>query len=216
VAQLVDRGLVRDVADLYRLTKEQLLTLEGFAERSAGLLLGAINRRRQIPLNRFLMGLGIRQVGQHVARLLADHFGSLDALMAADEERLLEIHEIGPEISRSVERFFREEGNQRVIARLLESGVEIQALVREDKPAGDSPFAGKSVVFTGGLSRWGRDDAKRRVETLGGRVTSGVSKKTDFVVAGTDAGSKLEQARSLGVKIMTEEEFERFAGKPQI
>ncbi len=214
VAQLVDRGFVRDVADLYRLTKDQLLTLDGFADRSATLLLDAIHRRREIPLERFLMGLGIRQVGQHVARLLADHFGTLDALMTAKEDDLQRIHEVGPEISRSVARFFREEGNQRVIEKLLEAGVT----VRSRAPGGrhqDSPLAGKSVVFTGGLARWSRDEAKRRVEALGGRVTSAVSKKTDLVVAGTDAGSKLAQARTLGVRVLSEEEFEAMVGPPQ-
>lgn len=212
VAQLVDRGLVHDIADLFRLTKADLLTLDGFADRSATLLLNAIHHRRKIPLDRFLMGLGIRQVGQHVARLLADHFGSLDPLMTASEEELQRIHEIGPEISRSVARFFREEGNQRVIAKLLESGVEIEGKARPSRDRKTSPFAGKTVVFTGGLTRWARDDAKRRVESLGGRVTSSVSKKTDFVVAGSEAGSKLDQARALGVAVLTEAEFEAMAG----
>ncbi len=205
VAQLVDRGLVHDVADLYRLGKEQLLTLEGFADRSAALLLEAIARRRTIPLDRFLMGLGIRQVGQHVARLLADFFGTLEALMRADQEQLLQIHEIGPEISESVERFFREEGNQRVIAKLLASGVTVEA-----KGAGSGPLSGKTFVFTGGLVRWGREDAKKKVEALGGRVASSVSRKTTYVVAGGEAGSKLEQAKSLGVPILDEAAFEQY------
>lgn len=214
VAQLVDHGLVHDIADLYRLTKADLLQLDGFADRSASLLLAALDRHRTIPLDRFLMGLGIRQVGQHVAKILAAHYGSLDRLMAAEEADLQAIHEIGPEISRSVERFFREEGNQRVLAKLLDAGVQIE--VREPQAptatAEAGPFSGKSVVFTGGLSRWSREDAKRRVEELGGRVASSVSKKTDFVVAGEDAGSKLEQAQHLGVRVLTEEEFESLAG----
>ncbi len=212
VAQLVDRGLVHDIADLYRLTKADLLTLEGFADRSASLLLGSIEQRRTIPLDRFLMGLGIRQVGQHVARVLADHYGALSPLMAAEEPDLQQIHEIGPEISRSVARFFREDGNQRVLAKLLDAGVIIESRPRSVSKAAGGPFAGKSVVFTGGLERWAREDAKRRVEALGGRVASSVSKKTDFVVAGSDAGSKLDQARTLGITILSEADFEALAG----
>ncbi|GKS58377.1 DNA ligase [Nitrospira sp.] len=211
VAQLVDRGFVHDVADLYRLTKGQLLTLDGFAERSATLLLEAIARRREIPFNRFLMGLGIRQVGQHVAKLLADHFGTLDALLAAGEDQLQRIHEIGPEISRSVERFCHEEGNQRVIRKLLELGVKIQG----GKKTG-GPFKGQTFVFTGGLARTSRDDAKRLVEELGARVASSVSKKTTYVVVGTDAGSKLDRARSLAVTVLSEEEFEDLINRERL
>ncbi|MEX5214123.1 MAG: NAD-dependent DNA ligase LigA [Nitrospiraceae bacterium] len=214
VAQLIDKGLVHDIADLFRLTKDQLLTLDGFADRSASLLLDAIERRRTIPLDRFLMGLGIRQVGQHIARVLADHFGNLEDLMVASPEQLLEIHEVGPEISRSVALFFQEERNQAVIRRLEESGVRIEAKSRKGSAlAADLPFAEKTVVFTGGLERWSREAAKRRVEELGGRVGSSVSKKTDYVVAGREAGSKLAEARRLGVRILTEEEFEEMAGK---
>ena len=215
VAQLIDKGLVHDVADLYRLTKEQLLTLDGFADRSASLLLGAIERRRTIPLDRFLMGLGIRQVGQHLARLLADHFGNLEDLMAATPEQLLAIHEVGPEISRSVALFFQEEHNLRVIHKLEESAVRIEVKPRRDSgDGGHLPFKNKTVVFTGGLERWTREAAKQRVEELGGRVGSSVNKKTGYVVAGSDAGSKLADARRLGVRILTEDEFEDLAGKP--
>ncbi|MGE3151829.1 MAG: NAD-dependent DNA ligase LigA [Nitrospiraceae bacterium] len=214
VAQLIDKGLVHDIADLFRLTKDHLLTLDGFADRSASLLLDAIERRRTIPLDRFLMGLGIRQVGQHIARVLADHFGNLEDLMVASPEQLLEIHEVGPEISRSVALFFQEERNQAVIRRLEESGVRIEAKSRKGSAlAADLPFTEKTVVFTGGLERWSREAAKRRVEELGGRVSSSVSKKTDYLVAGREAGSKLAEAQRLGVRILTEEEFEELAGK---
>ncbi|HSE57302.1 MAG TPA: NAD-dependent DNA ligase LigA, partial [Nitrospiraceae bacterium] len=217
VAQLIDKGLVHDIADLYRLTREQVLTLDGFADRSASLLLGAIERRRTIPLDRFLMGLGIRQVGQHIARVLANYFGNLEDLMAAPPERLLEIHEVGPEISRSVASFFLEERNRAVIRKLQDLGVRIEAKPRKDfEKAGDLPFKQKTVVFTGGLERWSREAAKRRVEELGGRVSSSVSKKTDYVVAGSEAGSKLAEARRLGLRILTEEEFEELAGKPEL
>ena len=216
VAQLIDKGLVHNVADLYRLTKEQVLTLDGFADRSASLLLDAIERRRTIPLDRFLMGLGIRQVGQHIARVLANHFGNLEDLMSASSEQLLEIHEVGPEISRSVASFFQEERNQAVIRKLGELGVRIEAKPRKEwASAGNLRFKHKTVVFTGGLERWSREAAKRRVEELGGRVNSSVSKKTDYVVAGSEAGSKLAEAQRLGVRILTEQEFEELAGKPE-
>ncbi|MCP9460432.1 MAG: NAD-dependent DNA ligase LigA [Nitrospira sp.] len=205
VAQLVERGLVKDLADLYTLTKGDLLTLDGFAERSASLLLQAIERSKRVPLDRFLMGLGIRQVGQHIARVLAERFKTLDALMAADRETFEGVHEIGPEIAASLESFFKEERNRQVIRRLLDLGLEIEAVPDGDRAG--RPLAGKTFVFTGGLERFSRDEAKRRVEQLGGHAASSVSKRTDYVVAGADAGSKLDKAKKLGVTILTEEEF---------
>jgi DNA ligase (NAD+) len=155
-------------------------------------------------------------VGQHIARVLADHFGSLECLMAASPEQLLEIHEVGPEISRSVASFFQEERNQAVIRKLGESGVHIEAKPRKGSAqAADLPFKQKTVVFTGGLERWSREMAKRRVEELGGKVSSNVSKKTDYVVAGSEAGSKLAEAQRLGLRVLTEEEFEELAGKAE-
>src|SRR5262249_38823575 len=127
VAQLVDAGLVRSLADLYRLTKPQLLTLEGFADRSASLLLDAIERSKTVPLDRFLMGLGIRQVGQHIAKILAGEFGSLPRLMEADEGRLLQINAVGPEIASSLVSYFSEEHNRRVIQDLMDSGFVVEA-----------------------------------------------------------------------------------------
>ena len=206
VAQLVDRGLIKNLADLYRLTQEQLLELEGFAERSTTLLLDSINQSKIVSLDRFLMGLGIRQVGQHIAKVLAREFGSLSSVMSANQEQLEQIKEIGPEISASITAYFSEEQNRQVIARLQASGVQI-----ESRPARQQPklgaLAGKTFVFTGGLERFTREEAKRIAETLGGRVASSVSKHTSYVVAGQDPGSKLEQARSLGVTILTEQEF---------
>lgn len=205
VAQLVDRGLVKDLADLYALAKEQLLTLDGFADRSATLLLQAIERSKQVTLERFLIGLGIRQVGEHIARVLARHFGMLDAIMAADRDTFTRVREIGPEIAASLESFFREERNRRVIDRLRALGVRI-----EEQPSmspAQRKLEGRTFVFTGGLERFSREEAKERVETLGGRVASSVSKKTDYVVAGKDPGSKLDEARRLGVRVLTEPEF---------
>ncbi len=205
VAQLVERGLVKTLADLYTLTNQQLLSLEGFAERSASLLLHAIEHSKRVTLERFLMGLGIRQVGQHIARVLAEHFKTLDGIMAADRETFERVHEIGPEIAASLESFFKEDRNRQVIRRLRELGLVIETV--PDTAQSERPFAGKTFVFSGGLERFSRDEAKRRVEALGARAASSVSKQTDYVVAGSEAGSKLNQAKKLGVKILTEAEF---------
>lgn len=206
VSQLVDHGLVKDLSDLYRLRPEQLLELDGFAERSSTLLLDAIARSTQISLDRFLMGLGIRQVGRHIAKVLAKEFGSLDAIMSADRERFQEIREIGPEISESLVSYFQEESNRRVIDQLRELGFSIA-----ETPSSGSravlPFSGKSFVFTGGLVSLTRDDAKSLVERFGATVSSSVSKKTSYVVVGTDPGSKLDQAQEFGVAILNEQAF---------
>jgi DNA ligase (NAD+) len=203
VAQMVDRGLVRDLSDLYSLTKQQLLTLEGFAERSASLLLDSIERSKRATLDRLLMGLGIRQVGQHIARVLARHFGSLSRLMAARQEEFVQVREIGPEISESLASFFSEERNRRVIARLIDRGVTIA----EPERSGRQTLGGKTFVFTGGLAGYSRDEAKQAVESRGGQVSSSVSRNTSYVVVGEEPGSKHEQAQKLGVRILTEAEF---------
>ena len=204
VAQLVEARLVRSLADLYRLTKAQLLTLEGFADRSASLLLAAIERSKTVSLDRFLMGLGIRQVGQHIAKVLAKEFHSLPRLMEADESRFLQVAAIGPEIASSLVSYFSEEQNRRVIQELLDSGFTIDA-----PPASSQSrmLEGKIFVFTGGLKDLTREQAGQLVEERGGRVASSVSRKTSYVVAGEDAGSKLEQAARLGVTVLTEKEF---------
>lgn len=206
IAQLVDVGFVRNLADLYSLTKAQVLTLDGFADRSATLLLESIERSKSVTLDRLLMGLGIRQVGQHIARVLAKQFGTLQKLMSATQEELLQVREIGPEISASLTSFFSEERNRAVIARLIEQGLTI-APPSTENAAGSQSLAGKTFVFTGGLAGYSRDQAKQLVERQGGQVSSSVSKKTSFVVAGTDPGSKLDQAQKLGVRILTETEF---------
>jgi DNA ligase (NAD+) len=206
VAQLVDQGLVRDLSDLYQLNRGQILSLEGFAERSATLLLDAIARSKRVSLDRFLVGLGIRQVGQHIAAVLSREFGSLDALMSANQERLQAIKEIGPEISSSLVSYFQEHSNRRVIDRLQKLGLSIAT--RPIAPADTSlAFSGKSFVFTGGLATLSRDEAKNLVERLGATVSSSVSKKTSYVVAGADSGSKLDHARRLGVTVLNEDEF---------
>jgi DNA ligase (NAD+) len=206
VAQLFDRGLVRSLADLYGLTKEQLMGLEGFAERSATLLLEAIERSKVVPLDRFLMGLGIRQVGQHVAKVLAREFHTLQKIMEADQNRLQQIREIGPEISMSLYSFFQEDHNRLVIKRLFAYGVTIHP-AQQERTDGAMPLAGKTFVFTGGLERLTREEAARLVEEQGGTTSSTVSRKTSYVVAGRDPGSKLDQAKKLGVSVLSEEDF---------
>jgi len=212
VAQLVDAGLVRSLADLYRLTRADLVRLEGFADRSATLLVESIAGSKTVSLDRFLMGLGIRQVGQHIAKVLAREFGSLNEIMSADRERLQQIREIGPEISDSLVAYCSEPHNREVITQLQESGVQVApGMATGDRR--DSPLAGKTFVFTGGLDRFTRDEAQRAVEAAGARVASSVSKKTSYVVMGRDPGSKLDQARTLGVTILTEQEFAALIGE---
>ena len=203
VAQLVERGLVRDLSDLYRLEKKDLLELDGFAEKSAENLVNAIEASKKAPLDRFLYGLGIGNVGQHVAQVLASHFGSLARIMDATEDELLSVHEIGEEVARSVVDYFTDVKNRRVIEDMQRNGLD---LVWEASQK-EKTLAGTRVVFTGTLSKLHRDQAKRLVEERGGRVTSSVSKNTSFVVVGEDAGSKAEKARELGVKVVSEDEF---------
>ena len=204
-AQFVERGLVKDLADLFALRKEDVLSLEGFADRSTSLFMDAVGRSKTVSLDRFLYGLGIRQVGEHVARILARRFGNLDAVMAADRATFETVHEIGPEIAASLESFFHEPHNRTVIERLRTGG--LQLTTEQDRTDQPRLLEGKTVVFTGTLHHLTRDDAKRRVVALGGRVTSSVSKHTDYVVGGTDPGSKLAEAKRLGVPTLTESEF---------
>jgi DNA ligase (NAD+) len=214
VAQLVDQELVRSLGDLYRLTKDDLVTLDGFADRSATLLLESIAASTTPPLDRFLMGLGIRQVGQHIAKILAREFASLEEIMSVDRERFQHIREIGPEISECLAVYWAEPRNRDAIIQLQKSGVRVApGLAAGDRKK--SPLAGKTFVFTGGLDYFSRDDAQQAVETMGGRVSSSVSKKTSYVVAGRDPGSKLEQARTLGVTILTEQEFASLIGRSE-
>ncbi len=203
VRQLVERKIVNDVADLYHLKKQDLSGLDGFADKSIDNLLSAVDASKRRGLDRFLYALGIPNVGQHVAKVLAQHFGSLEAVMEAGEEELTAVHEIGQEVASSVTTFFRNEDNRRVIQELRDSGVEPH-WDRGDKPA---LLGGMKIVFTGALQHLGRDEARRLVEERGGRVTSSVSKRTSLVVVGENPGSKLEQARQLGVKVMVEKEF---------
>ena len=206
IAQFVDEGLVRNLADLYTLRKEQLLELEGFAEKSATQLIEGIEKSKQAPLDRFLIGLGIRHVGAHIAKVLATQYGSLPAIQQATQEKLQAVHEIGPEIAASVENFFQEERNLAVIQRMKELGVRVQE-IEPSALSTEQPLIGKIFVLTGTLENMTRQEAKQKIESLGGRVTSSVSKRTDYVVAGIDPGSKLDSATQLGVTILNEEKF---------
>lgn len=207
VDQLVEKGLVKDVADLYSLTKEQLAGLERMADKSAQNIVDALEASKDVDLARFLYALGIRFVGEHVSRVLAQEFKTLDNIERASREELLQIYEIGPQVAESVYEFFNEQQNRKTIDRLLKSGVKIR---RVQVPA-DEKFAGKTFVFTGALQYYSRDEAERLVESLGGRAASSVSRNTDFVVVGENPGSKAQRARDLGIRILSEDDFRKMA-----
>jgi DNA ligase (NAD+) len=207
VEQLVDADLVRTPDDLFRLDVATLEQLERVGRKSAENLLQALERARHTTLERFVYALGIRHVGEATARDLARHFGSLDALMSATEEQLLEVPDVGPVVASSVASFFAEPHNRKVIAKLRHAGIEWTEGAPQRAPAGR--FAGKTFVLTGTLPHWTRDEAKGRIEAEGGKVAGSVSGKTDYVVAGDEAGSKLEKARTLGVAVIDEVELKR-------
>jgi DNA ligase (NAD+) len=205
VDQLVERGLVKDIGDLYFLTKDDLLKLDRLADKSASNLIAAIERSKQTTLPRFLYALGIRHVGEHVADVLAREYPDWQALQRAAYEELQGIHEIGPRIAQSIVAFFQDAGNQGVLEKLHRGGVRATAPQRS---AVNQSLRGQTLVFTGELQSYTRPEAKRLVEARGGRVTASVSRSTSYVVAGADAGSKLDQARKLGVSVLTEDEFQ--------
>ncbi len=207
VAQLVERGLVRDLADVYHLDEATLAGLERMGKKSAAKLVAQIERSKRVPLSRFLVALGIRQVGEATAKALAEHFGTLEAIQAASEEALQQVRDVGPGVARSIRRFFDEPQNQRLLERLRAAGVRPEPVERRE-----GPLSGRKIVLTGGLATMTRPEAQRRIEALGGRVVSSVSKETDLVVVGTDAGSKLKKAQQLGIRTIDEEEFRRLVG----
>ncbi len=200
VQQLLDRGLVKSVADLYALTKEQLVDLERFAEKSAQTLLDEIERSKKAGLARVLMGLGIRFVGERTAELLAQEFGSIDAVMAASAEELERVEEVGPRISEAILEFFSRPANRTLVQRLKDAGVDMTA----EKKQRTTQLAGLIFVLTGTLPSLTRDKAKQKIEAAGGKVSGSVSKKTNYVVAGEEAGSKLDKARELNIPVLDE------------
>jgi DNA ligase (NAD+) len=200
VAQLMERGLVRKVADLYKLTEEQLVGLERFAEKSARTLLEEIERSKKAGLARVIMGLGIRFVGERTAELLAEEFGSIDALIAASAEELERVEEVGPRISEAIREFFTRPANLELVQALKDAGVEMTA----EKKQRSTQLERLTFVLTGTLPTLTRDEAKRRIEAAGGKTTGSVSKKTSYVVAGEEAGSKLDKAIELKVPVIDE------------
>jgi DNA ligase (NAD+) len=202
IHQLVDTGLLKDVSDLYGLTVEDLTPLERFAEKSARNIVGAIQGSKLVGLGRFIYALGIRYVGEATAHLLAQHFQSLEALMQAGEEELLQVEGVGPQVAGSIREFFQNARNRELVAKLLAAGIKIQ----KPEAAAVTPLSGKTFVFTGALSI-SREEAKTLVAARGGKVSSSVSAKTDYVVAGEDPGSKYARARELGVTILDEGAF---------
>jgi len=209
IEQLIAAGFIHDVADLYSVTEEQLLELEGFAEKSAQQLVAAIAASKTQPLSRLLFGLGIRHVGATAAELLARHFGELPAISEASKDDILAIRGIGETIAIAVTAYFADPSVRKLIRKLAAAGVNF---TEPKQVVAGGAFKGLTVVITGTLPTLSRSQATELIEAQGGRVTSGVSKSTDFVVVGEDAGSKLEKARALGVETIDEAELLRRAG----
>jgi DNA ligase (NAD+) len=193
-------ALVHSIADIYDLRKEQLLSLERIGEKSADSLLEQIERSKKAPLNRVLLGLGIRFVGERTAQLLASHFGSMDAIMEATQDELVAVNEVGPKVAEAIAEFFAAKRNRELVERLRKAGLTFTA----EKKVTSSQLEGLTFVLTGTLPTLTREEAKEKIESAGGKVSGSVSKKTSFVVAGDEAGSKLDKAQSLGVKVLDE------------
>jgi DNA ligase (NAD+) len=208
VTQLTERGLVKNVADIYKLTKDDLLSLERMGDKSAQNILEEIENSKKLPLERVIYGLGIRMVGERTAQFLAEHFGSMEALEAAGVEELQDVNEVGPRIAESIAEFFSIAANRKLVERLREAGLTLKG----QKKQRGTKLAGKTFVLTGTLAHFTRDEAKKMIEDAGGKVTGSVSKKTDYVVAGADAGSKLDKAKELGVTVIDEREMEKLTG----
>ncbi len=204
IDQMVETGLLRDFSGIFTLKTEEVTDLERMAEKSAENLMAAIETAKTTVLWRFIYGLGIRNVGEHLAQVLASHFGDLDSLMTASVEELEAIDEVGPIVAASIVAFFAGESNREIIQRCLEGGVKLES--PSSRPS-LSPLGGKSFVFTGSLEKFTRSEAKAMVERLGGRAATSVSGKTNYVVAGAGTGSKREKAEQLGIPILTESEF---------
>jgi DNA ligase (NAD+) len=204
VQQLIDEGLIKNVADLYSLTVEQLASLERFAEKSAENLVAGLEESKKQPFSRVLFALGLRHVGEHVARVLVKAFGNVDKLASATQEELVAVHEIGPQVAESIHTYFHRDENVALVNNLKDAGLNLR---EEIAAAPESDLKGKVIVFTGSLEKLSRKEAKELAERLGARASGSVSKKTDLVVAGPGAGSKRAKAEELGIKIVSEDEF---------
>jgi DNA ligase (NAD+) len=220
VEQLLEQGLIKDVADLYELKVEQVAGLERMGDKSAENLLNALNKSKNTTLQRFLFALGIREVGEATAQALARYFGELDVIADADADALQEVPDIGPVVAQQIAAFFHERHNRDVIKKLRSAGVKIAAGIGNAVAAGKAasidvslPLAGKTFVLTGTLAAMSRDEAKQRLQALGAKVTGSVSSKTDFVVAGEEPGSKLDKARELSVDVLDERQFLKLIGE---
>ena len=205
VTQLTEKGMVKDVADIYKLTKDKLLSLERMGEKSAENVLREVENSKKLPLERVIYGLGIRFVGERTAQFLAEHFGNMEDLVKAGEEELQHVEEVGPRIAKSIVEFFAEPKNRELVDELRAAGLTLKGKKKER----GTKLAGKTFVLTGTLANYSRDEAKKMIEDAGGKVAGSVSKKTDYVVAGSDAGSKLDKAKELGVAVIDEQEMER-------
>jgi DNA ligase (NAD+) len=208
VNQLTAGGMLKSVADIYDLTKEDLLKLERMGDKSAQNVLDEIEASKKLPLERVIYALGIRFVGERTAELLADHFGSLETIAKASKEELQEVPEVGERVSEAIREFFDEPRNRELVERLRKAGLQFKGKKKER----GTKLAGKTFVLTGTLAKYSRDEAKKMIEDAGGKVSGSVSKKTDYVVAGADPGSKLDKARELGVSVIDEKEMEKLVG----
>lgn len=213
VDQLVDKGLVKSIADIYQVTLDQLLNLERMGDKSASKIVANIEASKHRPVARLLSGLGIPFVGERTAQILADAFGGIDALMQADEARLQTAEEVGPKVSESIRKFFAEPHNRELVERLRAAGLQFEGEIRKTTSFG--PLTGMAFVLTGTLPTLSREEAKLKIEAAGGKVTGSVSKKTSAVVAGVEAGSKLDKARELGIEVWTESQLLETLGAAQ-
>ena len=208
---LVEKGMIKDIADIFKLTKEDFLPLERFAEKSAQNMVDALKEAKNISLNRFIYSLGISNVGEHIAKVLAKEFKNLDNLINTNADVLKSIFEVGPKVAESIVAFFGNKKNRDVISKFFDFGVNIQEI--EEKEEKELPLKEKIIVFTGELEGFTRDEAKKLAEDSGARVTSSVSSNTDYVVAGTNPGSKFSDAKKLGIEILHEEDFKKMIKK---
>jgi DNA ligase (NAD+) len=210
IEQLLAAGLIHSFADLYYLQHKDLADLERMADKSANNLVAAIEESKRCDLEHLIVALGISNVGEHVASLLAEHFGSIDTLSTTAVDVLGTVEGIGPIVAQSIRDFFDNDHNREVLAKLRQAW---KVLPEYSITASPKPLAGKTFVLTGGLQKYSRDQAKKKLQALGATVTSSVSKKTDFVVAGVDPGSKYEQAIKLKITILSEDDFLKQIGE---